>query len=76
MKEWQVWSEGYVANGNRGKAIYHGKFYGETFRDSVLAFKDSLSEDEAKNINTEEGQLDIWGCNFFDNENDAVALFG
>lgn len=74
-KEWQVWSEGYRATGESSGATFHGSFKGETFRDAVSAFRDSLTDAysiECVNLD----RLTFWGCKFFDNGNDAVRSFG
>ena len=70
MKKYQVWSEGYRVTGNSGPAIFHGDFSGETFRDAVSTFKDSLTDDYSKSC-VDLDQMTFWGCKFFDNLSDA-----
>lgn len=76
MKEWEVWTEGYTASGERGDATFHGKFMGETFKDAVIKFRDTkCSHPELVYL----GRWDVpdyWGCRFFDNEEDARRGFG
>ncbi len=75
MKEFSIWTEGYVATGDISCANYHGKFNGETFRDAVEAFANTLSsKDREAYIDME--KLSFWGCRFFDNESDARKAFG
>ena len=75
MKTWQVWSEGYMATGESSTATLHGTFDGETFKDAVIAFRDSLTDEYSKKcINID--KLTFWGCRFFDNESDARKSFG
>lgn len=72
--EFEVWTEGYACTGQSAKAQYRGKFRGETFKDAVIAFRDTLSKERAAYINIE--GLTDWGCRFFDNETDARKAFG
>jgi hypothetical protein len=75
MKKFQVWTEGYAATGQSSDAQYHGEFEGETFREAVAAFRDSLTDEHSRNCVDLE-RLSFWGCRFFDNEDDARKSFG
>lgn len=71
----QVWSEGYLATGEQSGATFHGTFTGLTFRDAVIKFRDSLTDEYSRKcIDIED--LTFWGCRFFDNESDATKAFG
>ncbi len=73
--KYQLWTEGYQATGESSGAQYHGEWEGETFRDAVIAFRDSLTDKYSRDcINIE--RLTFWGCEFFDNKNDARKSFG
>lgn len=39
MKEFEIWSEGYMATGEHSTAYFHGKSKGETFDDACVNFK-------------------------------------
>jgi len=77
MNKYELWSEGYLATGMEGipaTATFHGVFEGETFKDAIQAYKDTLRGYDWECVDVEEGTL--WGCRFFDNEADARKLYG
>ena len=78
MKEFEVWTEGYLCTGMEGipaKAQMHGKFKGETFKDAVIAWKNTLTDEYSiKCVDID--RMNFWGCRFFDNEVDARKSFG
>ena len=39
MKEFEIWSEGYAATGERSGAYFHGKSTGETFNEACINFR-------------------------------------
>lgn len=72
-KEFNIWSEGYRANGESSGAVYLGIYAGVDFRDACLKWANSTSDrlqlyDRVRNT--------YWGCQLFDNEIDARANFG
>jgi len=75
MKKFEVWTEGYRATGESSKAQFHGKFEGNTFKEAVQAFKDSLTDPYSISCIDVDG-LNFWGCGFFDNYDDASKSFG
>lgn len=75
MKKFEVWSEGYAATGESGDAVFHGNFEGETFRDAVISFKNSLTNPHSISC-IDIDRMTFWGCRFFDNEIDARKSFG
>jgi hypothetical protein len=75
MKEFEVWTEGYNDMGNIGRASFHGKFKGETFKDAVIAFRDTLTDQHSINCIDIE-RMCFWACRFYDNEADARKLYG
>ena len=75
MKDFEVWTEGYAANGESGDATYHGVFKGETFKDAVAAYADTVDDPYSRSCIDLE-RLTFWGCRFFDNETDARKSFG
>jgi len=86
MKEFEIWSEGYAATGERGFAMLHGKFPGETFDDAV-EYANEHANLGAEKVTRERYRSDehykdrrsnwhIWACMLFDNEADARKSFG
>jgi len=75
MTKFQVWTEGYRATGESSAAQFHGDFDGETFKDAVVAFRDSLDDERSKSLVDIE-RMRFWGCSFFDNGYDAQKSFG
>jgi hypothetical protein len=90
MKEFEIWSEGYAATGERAGAHFHGKAMGETFEDACKNFREpnDIKDWEGKVIvpkgsplNLDKNRdgsvkLSIWACRLFDNETDARKSFG
>lgn len=74
-KTFEVWTEGYAATGQTCEATFHGKFEAETFKEAVILFRDSLSDDYSKRC-VDLDRMCFWGCRFFDNEIDARKSFG
>ena len=74
MKEFEIWSEGYIATGERGGATYHGTFTAVDFKAAVEKYRESLSESDKKFVNLE--TLTYWGCRLFDTERKARASYG
>lgn len=73
MKDWEVWTEGYAATGERGYAVLHGTYQAHTFKEAVEQW---LDEDirRWKDYNPE--RMTFWGCKLYNNEKDARAFFG
>ena len=38
-KEYEIWSEGYSATGEHGRATFHGKSFGNTFDEAIENFR-------------------------------------
>ena len=76
----EVWSEGYAATGEHGRAMHHGSFEAANFQEacdqaftrepSVLADVPPLDPDYDRE------NLTIWGCKLFTNEAEARMSFG
>ena len=75
MKEYELWTEGHTATGESGEATFHGKFKGNTFKEAIQAFKDTLTDERSIRCVDVENEK-FWGCRFFDNEADARRSFG
>lgn len=70
MKTFDIWSEGYVATGESGRAqLMRADARGEDFKD---ACKRAFAGDHYYNAeyNT------YWGCRLFDNQVEAIRSFG
>lgn len=69
MRQYEIWSEGYITNGERAGAHFHGRAMGDTFAEACRRlFKDDYNYDDEKGTH--------WGCRLFDNEDDARKSFG
>lgn len=80
MKQFQVWTEGYAATGERSDAMLHGKVMAETFDEACIKLLgDSLDKDSSKPDGyrrSSEGNMCVWACVCYDNEKDARSSFG
>lgn len=72
MNEYEVWSEGYRVSGNECDATFHGVFKGATFSDACAEFAKTISRPG----DFDPERLTYWGCELFDNEEDARRSFG
>lgn len=70
---YNIWCEGFVATGQRGKATLLGTIEANSFREAcdLMAVKDS---DFAKYYDS--SRLTYWGCRLYDNINDASKFAG
>lgn len=73
LKEYEIWVEGYRANGDRGHAVIFGKESGTSFKDACERFADKHSWFK---IRFDAYRMTYWGCRLFDNEVDARKSFG
>lgn len=72
MKSFDIYSEGYAATGQFGKAHLEGTADGECFRDACInLLGNKLDKNDAGEYITS-----IWGCRLFDNFEDAQKSFG
>lgn len=76
QKEWEIWSEGYAATGERGTATFHGKYMGESFDDAVEEFKKHYSGRVDTSEFLGKKRHSIWGCHLFQTESGARKSFG
>lgn len=72
-KRFDIWSEGYVAMGDSGKAYKLARAYGATFEEACKNYAEKHS-DFAKTFDAK--RMTYWGCRLFDNEADARRSFG
>jgi hypothetical protein len=75
LKQYQIWSEGFVVTGNSGTAkLVAAGIKASTFKDACDGFyKDKDRKDWGE---YDSDRLTIWGCKLFDNEEDARKAFG
>ena len=71
-REFDIWMEGYITNGNRSDAQFVERAKGWTFYDAVH----NLSKRMPGKFNWRGGEWDIWLCTLYDNEVDARHAFG
>lgn len=72
MKEWEIWSEGYVATGEHGKAHFEGKIKAIDFHHAcVTLLGDKLDKNRDGSL-----KLSIWSCRLFPTEAEARKSFG
>lgn len=76
LKEYNIWTEGYLVTGMEGipaKAKLWGKYKGQSFEEAcnTCFTKDNNLADFFNGTN-----LTFFGCKIYDNEKDARKLFG
>jgi hypothetical protein len=69
--KFQIWSEGFMANGGGGTAVLMGEAEGETFLEACNTF---IAGDKLYRVS--DGRPLHWACMLFDNEADARKSFG
>lgn len=70
---YEIWSEGFVVQGNSSGAIYHGSEYARTFKEAC----NKLSKKSLEfNRYYDPEDMTFWGCRLFDNESEARESFG
>lgn len=69
----EIWTEGFVTNGERGSAMKYGEWRGSNFQDACNGFAKNHPE-FAKYYRKED--MTWWGCRIFDNQLDAIKSFG
>ena len=67
--KYQIWSEGYVANGDKNTAMHHGEYEADSFKEACILWGNELPDFDSD-------RLTYWGCRLFDNEADARKSFG
>lgn len=73
MKEYEIWSEGFVVMEGRGVAILHGYATGNDFKEACINYSKTNKEFE---FYFDPERMTYWGCGLFDNETDARRNFG
>ena len=63
-----VWSEGYAVSGNSHAATFHAKVESKSFRDACILY---FGNDSNFNFDN----MTYWGCQLYDNEQDARRNF-
>lgn len=73
-----LWVEGYAATGEHGRAQHLGSWAGPTYREAVLQWHQSRwTYSRYGNFELlHNGRYAVWGCEIFDNEEDARRSFG
>lgn len=73
MRHFDVWCEGYIANGDRGIATKLFRGIGNSLKE-VCEERAKTDEEFARYFNAD--SMAYWGCRIFDNESDARKSFG
>lgn len=73
MRNFEIWCEGYIIQGNRDGASLLGTAAGETFKDAAISLFRSNGDSRCDFI---ADSMTYWGCRLFDNEIDARKNFG
>lgn len=71
-----LWMEGYKANGNSSEAHYLGTFEAASFEEACDKWADTLDVDSKRDYHRNNNSAVYWGCRIFDNESDARKSFG
>jgi hypothetical protein len=70
-----IWSEGYIVSGNSSQANLIGTQEGKDFSDAIVKYAvDHPEFDEY--LLQKDGNWYFWGCQLFDNEENARKSFG
>ena len=78
LNQYEVYMEGYIANGNSAPATYVGIGTGTNFAEAAKdACIKAYGEAETKRcFNVRNGVPSYWGCRLYDNISDAQRAFG
>jgi len=69
LRQFSIWSEGYMASGDRATAQYLGTSWGETFEEACQNFATPEVQKHYGSFTPNPPAL--WGCRLYDNEVDA-----
>ncbi len=73
MRTFEIWSEGYRCNGDRGEATLHGLSKGNDFKEACITF---AKKRPGFNTYFNQESMTYWGCGLFSKEIDARENFG
>lgn len=73
LQKIQIWSEGFSVTGQQSGAILLWEGLAKDFEDAVSKYREANPTSE---IRTADNGYYIWGCELFDNEQDARKSFG
>lgn len=76
MSRFSIWSEGYIASGQQGRAMFHGLFEADSFLDAVTYWRNTLDPGSRDLVDLKSDPPAFWGCRLFDNEQDARRSYG
>lgn len=76
METYEIWTEGYSANGDSSPASYLGLGTGNTFEEAVRDFATKNPRQASYITYHGDGNITHWGCKMFDNQAAASASFG
>ena len=78
IREFEIWSEGYAATGERATAFRIGVGRGADFAAAVKDWYSTIPDAQKRYgiLDTRNGRPALWRCKLFDNERDARKSFG
>ena len=74
MKQYEIWTEGYVVTGQSAGASLMGTAKGKDFEDACLNYFDPHDKEHMRYFDPK--RFTYWGCKLFDNQADARKSFG
>ena len=71
--EYEIWTEGFRATGESGKATLMGTSKGKTFKEACINF--SKTDPDFRKFFDKKG-LTYWGCRLYPTHSEAAKTFG
>ncbi len=75
----EIWSTGFCCTGYEGTAKKHGEQEAYSFEEAILRFAETHEGFKKQLSKKRKGKLvwySYWGCELFDNKQDAMVAFG
>ncbi len=73
LRHIEIWSEGFAATGEYGRAMKHATIEAPTLREACDKL---VAQDPDFAIYYDANNMTYWGCRLFDNEAEAREMFG
>lgn len=71
-----LWMEGYIAQGTSSKARFLGSFDADSFENACDKWADTIDGNEKQYYKRNGNVASFWGCRIYDKEQDAKKSFG
>lgn len=75
-KLYPIWTEGYAATGEHGRRQLVCTVPGKNFADAVMNAHQAGKFAGFGDLSEHDGRFYLWGCQLFDNEEDARKRYG